>query len=62
MFKDLRITNSQVSQFSSLRLAKLAASNQKYNVPVLLGANGKYLVASTFRIAGKLTSLGYEQV
>jgi hypothetical protein len=52
--------SGNLARFLSLELAELRAERQTYNVPVLMGEDGYYLVAATNRIAGQLIRAGYE--
>lgn len=47
-------------KYKSLALAQIAARNQEYWVPVLMGDDGLFWVAYTNRDAGALMAAGYE--
>ena len=56
------MTNTNIAKFSNLQLAIARRNRQTYNVPVLMGCDGRYWVASTNREAGRLVAAGYEQI
>ena len=58
--EEAKIPSSNISIFSDPKLAKSAASKQKYKTQVFVGDDGKFLVPSTNKEAGQLKKDGYE--
>ena len=58
--EEAKIPSSNISVFSDPKLAKSAASKQKYKTQVFVGDDGKFLVPSTNKEAGQLKKDGYE--
>ena len=58
--EEAKIPSSNISIFSDPKLAKSAASKQKYKTQVFVGDDGKFLVPSTNKEAGQLKKDGHE--
>ena len=58
--EEAKIPSSNISVFSDPKLAKSAASKQKYKTQVFVGDDGKFLVPSTNKEAGQLKKDGYK--
>lgn len=58
--EEAKIPSSNISKFSDPKLAKSAASKQKYKTQVFMGDDGKFWVPSTNKEAGQLKKDGYE--
>jgi hypothetical protein len=58
--EEAKIPSSNISIFSDPKLAKSAASKQKYKTQVFVGDDGKFLVPSTNKEAGQLKKDGYK--
>lgn len=49
-------------RYRNLSAAMMAANGQTYNVPVLMGEDGFFLVAATPRQAWAMIAAGYERI
>lgn len=59
---DIKLALKQVRRYTHPAVAHDASLNQRYCVPVLIGCDGKYWVATSNRDAGLLMRAGYQVV